>query len=359
MKIIIPIVAGIGNALLAVPLVRRLKRMLPEGSIHIVALNQAMAEVYSRLDEVDCVSVIRRDVIGVFKMLAAVRRKPADIFLVPFPSNRWQYSLWALLSGAQRKILHSYPCGKMRSLSFLASERIPARQGLHDVEQNLRLLLPLGLNEAELLSGDVAPVFAVGDRDRENARQLLHAAGYQCSGKPIVIHAGSAGTVLAKAKRWPVEKFGKLVQGLEKEWGPCVVIVEGPDEKGVAQEILAYVATSSPVVVSLCGGLGDAAALLEQAQLYVGSDSGLAHLAAAVGTPAVSLFGPADPERVCPYGQRHLAVLPEKRDCAPCNSYPWQTPFPKVGCSKPDCMDAITVESVMVNVMKAVREKKK
>src|SRR5438105_14215810 len=88
-----------------------------------------------------------------------------------------------------------------------------------------------------------------------------------------------------------------------------VVLVEGPDEEGVASEILRG-ASVSPKVVKLTGPLADAAVLLERAALYVGSDSGLAHLAAAVGTPAVTIFAPADPDRVFPFGYRHLVVQP-------------------------------------------------
>src|SRR3954453_16737535 len=113
-----------------------------------------------------------------------------------------------------------------------------------------------------------------------------------------------------------------------------IVLVEGPDEAGVAEEITrtltpalsdstALIAGrgtgrgSGVAVIRLTGPLGNAAALLERAERFVGSDSGLGHLAAGVGTPAVTLFAPADPDRVCPFGYRHL-VVQAPRDCSPC-----------------------------------------
>src|SRR6185436_18727729 len=117
------------------------------------------------------------------------------------------------------------------------------------------------------------------DEDRAHASVLLPG-----DERPVIIHAGSAQTVLAQAKRWPAEKYGELIDQLKPHYGDRVVLVEGPDEAGVADEIA------------------------RRAKLYVGSDSGLAHLAAAVGTPAVTLFAPADPDRVCPYGNRQLVV---------------------------------------------------
>src|SRR5205823_7376395 len=100
--------------------------------------------------------------------------------------------------------------------------------------------------------------------------------------------------------------YAQLADALAREFGTeRVVLVEGPDEAGVALEIVnSRDAAGSRVravrIVRLTGPLADAAVLLERAALYVGSDSGLAHLAAAVGTPAVTIFAPADPDRVCP-----------------------------------------------------------
>ena len=106
-------------------------------------------------------------------------------------------------------------------------------------------------------------------------------------------------------------------------------------------------------VLRLTGPLGDAAAVLERAALYVGSASGLAHLAAAVGTPALTLFAPADPNRVCPFGYRHLVVQPP-RDCAPCFLYPWQATRPKMRCREPMCITLIEVDAVMTAVREAL-----
>src|SRR5205814_3012362 len=113
------------------------------------------------------------------------------------------------------------------------------------------------------------------------------------------------------------------------------------------------VATRGLSVLKVTGSLGHAAAVLERAVLYVGSDSGLAHLAAAVGTRAVTLFAPADPERVCPFGQRDL-VGQSTNACSPCFMYPWQTPYPKMKCCEPYCIDGIEVESVLMTVQRAL-----
>src|SRR6185369_16525196 len=94
-RFMIPIVAGIGNALLAVPMVRQIKRHFSGGHITILARTSAMAEPFRRLSEVDEVLVTGKGVKGLLRNVLWSRRATADVYLVPFPSNRWQYAMLA------------------------------------------------------------------------------------------------------------------------------------------------------------------------------------------------------------------------------------------------------------------------
>jgi ADP-heptose:LPS heptosyltransferase len=359
-SVVVPIVAGIGNAILAVPMVRAMKRAMAPGShVTILARTSAMAEPFRRLPEVDDVRVTGAGAGGMLRLITSARRARADYYVVPFPSNRWQYSMLALTSGARRAILHGYPTPRWRSLQFIGT-RVPAVRGLHDVEQNLRLLSAMGIENPPV----ERPVFALNQDDRRHAEEMLLDAGVDRSARFVAVHAGSAGTILARAKRWPPVKYAELIHQLTHDLEMNVVLLEGPDEAGVAAEIVRDyrvrfdcadrpVAGAKLVVLKLTGPLGDAAALLERAALYVGTDSGLAHLAAAVGTRAVTLFAPADPQRVCPFGQREL-VVPANVSCSPCFMYPWQTPYPKMRCCEPYCIDTIEVERVVSMVRGAL-----
>ena len=353
-RIVIPIVAGIGNALLVVPLVQQIKRKIPGCRITVLARIDAMGEPFRRMSEVEEVIVTGKGATGVLRMIMASRRRKPGVFVVPFPSNRWQYSLLAAASGAKKRVLHSYEIAYWRSLQFLPATRVRAQRGLHDVQQNLNLLRGLAMEP----DAPSAPTFCVTEADRAAAEAILRSAGLLPDARPIVLHAGSAQTVLAAAKRWPARSYALLIDALQAEMGDRIVLVEGPDEVGVTAEILnsrdIARSQSSPKIVRLNGPLGETAALLERAQLYVGSDSGLAHLAAAVGTPAVTLFAPADPDRVCPFGQREL-VVQAPVPCSPCAQYPWHTPYPKVLCQTPLCINSITVDAVLAKVRSAVR----
>jgi len=354
-RAIVPIVAGVGNALMAVPLVRQLKTRAGAGHLTVFARIDAMAEPFRRMSEVDDVVVTGTGGGNQWRAIQQMRQRRADLMVVPFPSNRWQYSMLASASGARRAILHDYPVGRVRAMHFVGT-RLPAVRGIHDVEQNLRLLTLLGvqpdLNEA--------PRFHVRDGDRSQARELLEDVGIADDQPFVAIHAGSARTILAQAKRWPTQKYAQLIEGVAREMQMQLVLLEGPDEAGVADEIISHRTDEGvrPHVLKLVGNLGVAAAVLERASLYAGSDSGLAHLAAAVGTKPVTIFAPADPDRVSPFGYRDLVVKPAK-SCSPCFLYPWHATKPKMCCGQngePMCITEVTVEQVMMTIRHAVRE---
>ncbi|HVT88978.1 MAG TPA: glycosyltransferase family 9 protein [Tepidisphaeraceae bacterium] len=350
-RVIIPILAGLGNSLMAMPMVRQIKRAWPDSHITILARSGAMGEPFKRLSEVDEVLITGVGIKALFRSIKWARPRKPDVYLIPFPSNRWHYSLLALTSGAKQKVLHSYPVGKITALGFIG-QRMPAERGIHDVVQNLRLLKLLRIepDEREL------PRFPVNDSDRAAASRYLESAGLPSGRSYIAVHAGSGSyTVIARAKRWPPRSYAQLIEQMKREFNMPVLLLEGPDEAGVAEGIFSHISNRDSLhVLKLAGPLGETAAVLERAALYVGSDSGLAHLAAAVGKRAVTIFAPADPERVCPAGSRDL-VVQTPNSCSPCFTYPFQTPYTSSKCREPYCIEAVTVERVFESARRGLR----
>ena len=146
--VVIPIVAGIGNALMAQPMVRQLKRGWGDARIIVMARLGAMGEIFSRMNEVEEVRPLGKSSAEILKNMWKVRGMKPYLFIAPFPSNRWQYSMLAMASGAERKLLHRYPVGNWRTMRCCVGENVQAQRGIHDVVQNLRLLLPLGIQIA-------------------------------------------------------------------------------------------------------------------------------------------------------------------------------------------------------------------
>src|SRR5690348_12566543 len=103
-RVVVPIVAGIGNALMAVPMVRQLKRGKADARISVLALTKSMAEPFRRLEEVDDCSVVGTGLGGYANIVRESRKRKPDVFLVPFPSNRWQYNLLQIASKGNQRI---------------------------------------------------------------------------------------------------------------------------------------------------------------------------------------------------------------------------------------------------------------
>ena len=345
--VVIPVVAGIGNALMAEPTVRQLRAAWPDARVVVAAMIPPMAAVFAGIDGVETFVTGR----GAKNLLAGARRVRAmrpDVYLVPFPSNRWQYNVLAKASGAAQRVIHGYPVGRWSALGFLHAGRVPAERGLHDVAQNLRLLTALGITP----DAADAPRFTPTPAETEAAAGALAAVGLTGQ-RFAVLHAGSAKTILASAKRWASAKYAELARRVVTDCGIDVLIVEGPDEAGVSEDIARRVDPPDGVhTLKLTGPLGQSAAVLAAATLYAGTDSGLAHLAAAVGTPPVTLFAPADPDRVCPFGYRDLVVQPPDGRAASF-LYPWQATKPKLPPDELGRIDTITVDQVLAKVRTA------
>jgi ADP-heptose:LPS heptosyltransferase len=111
----------------------------------------------------------------------------------------------------------------------------------------------------------------------------------------LALGPGARGT----AKRWPVTHFNSLARQLQPHFD-AIILLGSPAEAGTCRQVAAGV----PLPCRVLAGRTDllqAAAVMQQAELFVGNDSGLGHLAAAAGTPTVTVFGPGDPARYHPW----------------------------------------------------------
>jgi ADP-heptose:LPS heptosyltransferase len=124
-------------------------------------------------------------------------------------------------------------------------------------------------------------------------RARLHDLGI--SGEYIVVGPGGSW----RAKCWPVERYGEFCREFEKKNEMSVIVVYGPGEKSLAEEVARAASPARPTVIATT--IEELMGLLAHARCLVAADSGPLHLAAALGTPVVGLYGPTDPARNGPY----------------------------------------------------------
>lgn len=165
----------------------------------------------------------------------------------------------------------------------------------HETELYLRVVASVGARACGL-----DPQYCPREDARTKAADLLS----ELPQPVVVIHPGGAVNPRSTqlSKRWPVERFGALASELVERDGASIVVVGADSDRDAAQGAVDF---SNADVTDLSTQLSipELAAVCERAQLYVGNDSGMSHLASAVGTPTVTIFGPTNPEMYRPLGR--------------------------------------------------------
>jgi ADP-heptose:LPS heptosyltransferase len=143
----------------------------------------------------------------------------------------------------------------------------------------------------------------------EEAKQWLLARGWNGRDPLIALHPGAGSTT----KRWPLVHFVELARHLVFQEKRKLLVIEGPAEPGLAKEITQALPEAAAIPAQLLN-LNLLAAVIAQCAIFIGNDSGIAHLAAALGIRSVVLFGPTLPQHWAPLGQ-HVTVLRNADSC--------------------------------------------
>lgn len=221
---------------------------------------------------------------------------------------------------------------------FLATAALPCRvlvyhkardQSVHVVDNYLDTLLPLNI------SGQNRTLeLAVGDENERFAEDIFSINGF---GGEIVIALNPGAS--HQVNRWSVERFAALADALVKGLSARIIIIGGPEDTALA-EAISSATESRPLV--LCGNMTllQLGAVLKRCSLLISGDTGPLHLATAVGTRVVALFGAADPARTGPVGTGHRVVKAEGVACRPCRSRVCTNSVDR------ECMEKISIQEV-------------
>jgi lipopolysaccharide heptosyltransferase II len=309
----------LGDAIISTAMLPALRARYPKASIEVLAgaWNREVFEVLPAVDRVHVSRVNRFARTGLARLAwipatfwcgLILRRRKVDLGIDVRGEFPVTLILW--LCGARRRLGWASGGG-----GFLLTDRAEFVPGRPEVESRAALLAALGIRPAT--ADALRPSFHPSHAARRRiARELAELSAREpASGPRVVLHVG-AGT---PAKSWPVEHWQELLGRILVGHGAQVVLVGTRSDRIIADQILG--GRTWPGVVDWTGRLGivELAALLEQADLLVGADSGPAHLAAAVGTPAVVLFsGTNSAGQWQPCGQQ-VSVIRHEVDCSPCH----------------------------------------
>lgn len=316
----------LGDVLLSTPVLAGLRAVFPK--VHLSMLvnpgTEAMIATNPHLDEV-LIAERAGSPLRQLGFAAALRRRRFDLVLDLTDGDR--AAILSRLTGAAIRVGFNRE-GRWRGRLY--THVIPVQeQPMPMIRQHLMALEALGIPVAPTM-----PVLRVGPADESAAGEALAALEIAPGERFVAVHPGARWWF----KSWPAAQFAALIDYIQGKLGVKAVLLGSVADQEITEAILGQVETGCR---SLAGRLTllELAGLLRQAALFVGNDNGPMHIAAAMGTPVVGLFGPADPRIWGPAGQGH-ATLYKGIDCRPC--------FPG-GCRRGEqnCMRLIALDEVI------------
>ena len=319
----------IGDLIFSLPTLEALQLRFPEAKI-VSVLRPNLVELMQASPYVDEILVRSGGWVNEMRLVRASRARDFDV-AVAF-SQSASTVLQALGCGASKRI------GFVDAdLSFLLNHKVHLR-GLPWPGKLARLAVCMG---AAAPRESYAGMLAIPQACRERAKQLLQTCGIDDRARVAAIAPGASAR--QRHKTWEADRFAGVADHLHAAYGATAVIVGGPGDEPDAARIAAAMSAPS---VDLAGrtSTGELAAILERCAITVGIDSGPIHVAAAMGTPVVALFGPTDPTRTAPRGEGH-EIVTAGLPCSPCAR----------ACSTRDCMRGIGVEQVTAAVDRVLR----
>ena len=246
-------------------------------------------------------------------------------------------AVWIALCRGKRKIGFDRGMEHMEHSYWFLNERIPPiSMDVHALERNLVMLEPLGIRNVQ----DVVYRLPITADHRNQAKRLLQPL---FGTGPIVCINPVAKW---ETKLWTAQGFAAVADRLVAEVGAAVVFTGAKEDRNAIDAIRSRMSRNS-LDVSGKTDLMTLAAIYEIADGVISTDTGPMHLAAAVETPVVALFGPTAPWRTGPYGNRHR-VIRLGTPCSPCF---------RRSCEKPVCMQDIDAESVFQAVLDTLNDR--
>jgi lipopolysaccharide heptosyltransferase II len=330
----------IGDTLFTTPALAALRRRFPRARITAL-VSRSNSGILDGNPDLDARILVNAgtqgpEVIRFARHVEAIKRSSFDLMVNLSPAA----SFVGLLAGVPEQV-HL----RMPHLWWLIGGHNAKYRDLHAVDLYLSVIRPL-------IGTDVPtelrqPRIYLASSHRADARRLLRECGLTPANLLVAMHVGGDG--FGGRKRWSATRFAEVGRHLVDRFDAHVLLLGGPDDRALAEEVREEIPRGA---TNLAGqtSLMETAALIERSTLFIGNDSCPLHIAAAVGTPAVGIYGPSNVRQFQPIGgsRYRQRVVRAGLPCSPCfhfvgNDAPW---VPNL-CYSYACLKAIQTEDVV------------
>ena len=294
--ILIVRLGALGDIVHALPVAAALRARFPDARIDWV-VDERHRELLELVPVVDRRIVLRTRSAGLLLRVTELRRtltrESYDVAIDV--QGLLKSAVVARLSGARRVLGFTTPQLRERAARLFYTETHDPGDTAHVVEKNLTLAASLGADESRIRFPLVVPASAALDAMRDR-RSVAGETPF------VVLNPGAAWP----NKRWPSDRFGAVAQWLRRERGLSSVVTWGPGDEAMAAAVVDGSAGAADLAPPT--SIADLVAIVREAALMVSGDTGPVHLAAAVGTPIVGIYGPTDAARNGPWSAADVAV---------------------------------------------------
>ena len=340
----------IGDMLMSLPALSTLRAALPRARIRL-AVGRWSAEIaaHAPVDEVLIWSApwaarsgeSRDSARELWRRARALRRDGLDLALDLQGDLR--SNLLMALTGARRRVGYANTGG-----AYLLTDVVPLDETISWVEQNQAAV------EAAVGVAGLSPPAAIDGtrgRHRERTEALFGSLGLAAARRPLIgVHPSGGRTV----KQWDPARWAEVAARLESEFGATVVVTGSEADRPLAA-VVARALRGQAVDLTGRLGVGETMDVIAGLDLFLSPDTGPMHMACAIGTPSVAVFGPSDPVRYFSgRGPRHVVVRADLW-CSPCNLIR-KPPAECAGPEPPECLRLVGVEDVHVQAARLLRE---
>lgn len=322
---------ALGDFILALPTIETLRDTFPKAKLVLMGFPRILELVDQRFYADDILSIDQRGMASFFVRGSPLDRPLSQFFstfdlLVVFGKDGEGTLTGNLKQACQGLILHINPFPQW-------TERI------HLTDHLLRELSRYGFPPSEKI-----PRLFLSEKDRDWGKSFCRVKGLtdEEKSKAIVVHPGSG----SKKKVWPLDRFLELVHYLQGHFNSRILIVLGPAEGPEVQKAFGgmewELGLTAPLLVKGLSLL-ELASVMEGCRLFIGNDSGITHMAAALGIPTIAIFGPSDHKIWSPRGEK-VFVVRKELNCSPCSEERF------VLCKNLECLREVGVGDVLEGI---------
>jgi len=314
LRILVVRLDGIGDMVLTSPFLRELRRRFPAAHIALV-VQPTIENLVARCPYVDEVHVfdcwiprVWRPFVLPWRAFRTARHLGMgswDLAILPrWGTDAWYGAFVPFFARATRRIGFSEHVAEEkrwfnRGADRLLTDVVSDGRDTHEVDRALSIVRALG-GDAPHARLELWP----DDDDDAFVENWLRTLRVETKGPLFAIAPGGGSTPL---KQWPIDHVVRLGRELSDRYGATLIAIGGPDDARLARRV-AESWRSSAIVAAGETTLRQTASLLRRCDLFVGNDTGPLHLAAAMGTPLVGIFGPTDERRFAPRGPHQRIV---------------------------------------------------